>query len=104
MILTGPGIIAAYAEGLVLIDPFTEAQVNPNSYNVRLGGTLLRYTGDVLDPHQDNETERLEVGDGYVLQAGELYLGHTIETVGSTSHVPLLYGRSSVGQIGRAHV
>ena len=64
MILTGPGITAAHTQGQVLIDPFTEPQVNPNSYNVRLGGSLLRDTGEILDPHQDNETEDLEIGDG----------------------------------------
>lgn len=100
MILTGPGIVAAHAQGVVLIDPFTEAQVNPNSYNVRLGDRLLRYTGPVLDPYAQNETEQLEIGDGHVLQAGEFYLGHTVETIGSTAHVPMLYGRSSVGRLG----
>ncbi len=35
-----------------------------------------------------------------MLQPGELYLGHTLEHVGSDSFVPLLFGRSSVGRLG----
>jgi dCTP deaminase len=35
-----------------------------------------------------------------VLQPGELYLGHTVEEVGSDLYVPLLFGRSSVGRLG----
>ena len=43
----------------------------------------------------------IEIGQGgYVLQPGELYLGHTLEQVGSNAFVPLLFGRSSVGRLG----
>src|SRR6185436_7411001 len=84
----------------ILIAPFAESQVNPNSYNVCLGDTLLTYTCDVIDPYQANPTSRINIDGGYVLQPDQLYLGHTIEQVGSDIYVPLLFGRSSVGRLG----
>ncbi|WP_406084515.1 dCTP deaminase [Streptomyces virginiae] len=101
MILTGPEIASASKDGRLRISPFMPTQVNPNSYNVSLGGTLLTYTNEVLDAHRPNPTRRTEIGDdGHVLQPGELYLGHTLEEVGSDLFVPLLFGRSSVGRLG----
>jgi dCTP deaminase len=101
MILTGPEIAAAASDGRLRITPFDQAQVNPNSYNVRLGRTLLVYTDDVLDPHRPNFTHQVDIGaEGYVLEPGQLYLGHTVEHVGSDVFVPLLFGRSSVGRLG----
>lgn len=101
MILTGPEIASAAADGRLRISPFTREQVNPNSYNVRLGPTLLTYTEPIIDAHRPNRTRAVEIGEGgYVLQPGELYLGHTIEAVGSDHFVPLLFGRSSVGRLG----
>ncbi|EST30641.1 dCTP deaminase [Streptomyces roseochromogenus] len=101
MILTGPEIAAAAHDGRLRISPFAADQVNPNSYNVRLGPTLITYTGEVLDAHRPNPTRKTTIGpDGLVLQPDELYLGHTLEEVGSDTFVPLLFGRSSVGRLG----
>jgi dCTP deaminase len=101
MILTGAEITAAAHDGRLAINPFEPDQVNPNSYNVRLGATLLTYTAPVIDAHQPNPTTTVEIGPGgFVLQPGELYLGHTVEQVGSDTFVPLLFGRSSVGRLG----
>nr|WP_202511625.1 dCTP deaminase [Streptomyces sp. SID3343] len=83
------------------IDPFEPEQVNPNSYNIRLGPTLMTYTEPVIDAHRPNLTATIDIAaDGLVLQPGELYLGHTHEQVGSDTYVPLLFGRSSVGRLG----
>lgn len=101
MILTGPEIVQSATDGRVQIEPFTHSQVNPNSYNVRLGGRLERYVGAVLNSNARNEVETIDIpADGYVLKAGELYLGHTAESVGSDVYVPMLFGRSSVGRLG----
>lgn len=101
MILTGPEITAAVHDRRLRIAPFDQTQVNPNSYNVRLGRTLLTYTEPVLDAHRRNPTTAAQIGDeGFVLQPDELYLGHTVEQVGSDTFVPLLFGRSSVGRLG----
>lgn len=101
MILTGPEIIAAAADGRVRITPFAADQVNPNSYNVRLGDRVLVYTSAVIDAYRPNPTRELRIGaGGLVLTPGELYLGHTLEQIGSDTYVPLLFGRSSVGRLG----
>lgn len=40
-----------------------------------------------------------------MLHPGVLYLGSTMEVIGSNSHVPLVEGRSSVGRLGlQVHV
>ncbi|MFG1705415.1 dCTP deaminase [Nonomuraea sp. M3C6] len=101
MILTGPEITAAAHDGRIRISPFNAEQVNPNSYNVRLGPTLLTYTEPIIDAHRPNPTKPVTIDDrGHVLQPEELYLGHTLEEIGSDSFVPLLFGRSSVGRLG----
>lgn len=101
MILTGPEITAAAADGRIRILPFDADQINPNSYNVRLGDILLTYTEEVVDAFAANPVRALRVPDeGLVLQPEQLYLGHTVERVGSDQYVPLLFGRSSVGRLG----
>jgi len=101
MILTGPEITDAARDGRIDISPFRADQVNPNSYNVTLGRTLIVYTDEIVDANTVNPTSLISIGDeGYVLQPEQLYLGHTMERVGSDTFVPLLFGRSSVGRLG----
>ena len=42
MILCREAILDAYERGEIVIDPFDERLVNPNSVDVRFGGTLFR--------------------------------------------------------------
>ena len=83
------------------IAPFDEAQLNPNSYTLRLHQELLVYENAVLDMKAPNPYRRLQIPEeGLVLQPGELYLGRTIETTRADCYVPMLEGRSSVGRLG----
>ncbi|MEO3755781.1 dCTP deaminase [Streptomyces sp. B6B3] len=101
MILTGPEIIAATRVGKISISPFSRDQVNPNSYNICLGETLVTYADGVIDAYRPNPTEVTKIdSEGFVLRPEQLYLGHTVEEVGSDVFVPLLFGRSSVGRLG----
>lgn len=101
MILTGPEIMSQVEEGRIVIDPFDESNVNPNSYNFTLGPTLHCYRDFPLDPRRVNECEEIEIGgDGYVLQPGRLYLGHTVERLGSNHFAPTYSARSSVARLG----
>ena len=101
MILTGPQIVSSVEDGSIAISPFELGLVNPNSYNIRLGATLVTYADGVIDALRPNPVEQTEIGpEGFVLQPGELYLGHSVESVGSDRFVPLLFGRSSVGRLG----
>jgi dCTP deaminase len=101
MILTGPKIKEERTKGTISITPFDEKYINPNSYDFRLGTTLVVYKNKVLDTKVANETEIITIPEeGIVLQPDVLYLGHTMETVGSNHYVPILRGKSSTGRMG----
>lgn len=101
MILTGSEIEREWARGRIVIDPFVPEQVNPNSYNFRLGRTLRVYRAGSLDPRMANEFDEIEIPDeGYALEPGKLYLAHTIEVLGSDHYAPTFAARSSVARLG----
>src|ERR1017187_524812 len=101
MILTGSEIRREVDNGRIWISPFDPDRVQPNSYDFRLGPTLLRYTPEVLDVRHDNEFERFDIPEtGYILQADRVYLGHTSEVMGSNTYVPIIRGRSSIARLG----
>lgn len=100
MILSGREIERFQGNGIV-IDPFNPAQVNPNSYNLRLHNMLMVYTGDVLDMKTPNPTRTIEIPEsGFKLEPGNLYLGRTLEYTVTDRFIPMLEGRSSVGRLG----
>lgn len=111
------------------IDPYDPALVGPNSVDLRLGDRLLVYEGVVkrfrrdalsptepppeenpvyaeggpqpLDMRKENPTFELPIPEnGIVLRPGILYLGTTIECIGSNAFVPIVEGRSSIGRLG----
>lgn len=104
MILTGPEIEAAYRNGRVHISPFEKSLLNPNSYNFRLGPKLLTYDTHkkpILDSRTENPTQEITIPEeGLTLLPGILYLGHTLEEIGSDYYVPEMAARSSVGRLG----
>jgi dCTP deaminase len=101
MILTGPRIIEEIRTGGITISPFHTRYINPNSYDFRLGDTLLVYKNNVLDTRLPNETLTLPIPkEGIVLQPDKIYLGHSMETIGSKVFVPILRGKSSTGRLG----
>jgi len=100
MILSGHEIQARMG-GDVVIDPFEPAQLNPNSYNLRLHNELLVYEEVVLDMRRPNRHRRIEIPpEGLVLDPGRLYLGRTHERTETHRLVPMLEGRSSIGRLG----
>lgn len=103
MILTGNEIKLQHEAGAIVIEPWDDARVNPNSYNLRLAPELMVYTEAVLDPKQNNRTRNIIIPeDGYVLKPGRLYLAKTMEWTESRNFVPKLEGRSSIGRLGLA--
>ncbi|MFH1802389.1 MAG: dCTP deaminase [archaeon] len=101
MILTGSEIKRQVDLGRIHINPFFENNLNPNSYNFRLGRVLKIFDGKVLDPKKENKFREIIIPEkGFVLQPGKLYLGHTIEEMGSDHYVPTMQARSSVGRLG----
>ncbi len=100
MILSGKEISRRIG-GDIIIEPFSEDQVGPNSYNLRLHRELLVYTEPVLDMKKRNNVASIIIPqEGLVLEAGKLYLGRTIEYTKTDALVPMLEGRSSIGRLG----
>jgi dCTP deaminase len=127
--LSGLEIIEEVRRGNIVIDPFNERQINPNSYNLRLDKRLLVYCRvtemvepasahrvepvvydprrsratryQALDMKIDNLTNELIIPEeGLVLVPGVLYLGATKEYTETHGFAPMIEGRSSVARLG----
>lgn len=105
MILTGPEIQRQVELGKIEISPFRSEQLNPASYDLRLGEDYLEYafrfkTGS-LDSKEENATTVGKVFEhGLVLTPGRLYLMHTVEVLGTKDFVTVIDGKSSIGRLG----
>lgn len=120
MILTGPLIETLIKAGDITVDPYDAKLVGPNSVDLRLHEDLRIYEkipdhqrgmpginpqcpsgAQPLDMKNDFPTRKFKIPEeGYVLQPGILYLGRTVERVGSNKFVPMVEGRSSCGRLG----
>lgn len=100
MILSGLEIASRMGKDII-IDPYNPAQLNPNSYNLRLHNELLVYDDAVLDMKLENKASKLVIPEsGLQLEPGTLYLGRTVEKTKTDALVPMLEGRSSIGRLG----
>ncbi len=87
--------------GDIVIDPYDESRLNPNSYNLTLHHELMVYEEVVLDMRRANRVRRITIPpDGLTLNPNHLYLGRTIERTETRNLVPMIEGRSSVGRLG----
>ncbi|MEK7550449.1 MAG: deoxycytidine deaminase [Patescibacteria group bacterium] len=101
MILTGSEIKKMVKKNKIILDPFSDKLINPNSYNYRLGDTFLVYQNMVIDTKVLQKTKKIKIPkNGFTLQPGIIYLGSTLEKIGSDEFVPSLIGRSSLGRLG----
>lgn len=100
MILSGHEIRRHLGTNIV-IDPFDEAKLNPNSYNLTLHNELITYEELVLDFRKANRVRRLTIPpEGLVLTPNQLYLARTVERTETRGLVPMIEGRSSIGRLG----
>ena len=100
MILSGKEI-ARHMGKEIIIEPFDEARLNPNSYNLTLANELLIYENEALDMKTPNATRRIAIPEeGIVLEPNRLYLGRTNEYTRTDKFVPMIEGRSSIGRLG----
>ena len=100
MILSGQEIKKHLGKEII-IEPFDEKRINPNSYNLSLAGELLVYDNHVLDMKEPNPVSRIIIPeDGLLLEPNRLYLGRTNEYTSTSRYVPMLEGRSSTGRLG----
>ncbi len=85
----------------IIITPYNEKQLNPNSYNLRLHHELLVYQDAELDMKKNHSVKSIIIPpQGLLLEPGKLYLGRTLEYTRTDNHVPMLEGRSSIGRLG----
>lgn len=100
MILSGKEIQNKLGKEII-IKPFNEKQLNPNSYNLRLHNKLLVYEENILDMKKVNSTREIIIpNEGFLLEPNKLYLGRTVEYTETDKYVPMVEGRSSVGRLG----
>tara|TARA_B100000959_G_scaffold192739_1_gene201532 strand:- start:637 stop:1215 length:579 start_codon:yes stop_codon:yes gene_type:complete len=100
MILSGHQI-QSRLQSDILIEPFDESRLNPNSYNLSLHNELMTYEEVVLDMRKANRVRRIEIPrEGYVLNPNKLYLGRTAERTETHNLVPMIEGRSSIARLG----
>lgn len=96
-----------FKSGEIHISPFNKEQLGPNSYDVYLSNKLLVYKNFPLKLDTYNETEEIILNENtpFVLQPGVLYLGSTVEEIGSDYYIPMYEGRSSMARLGiQSHI
>jgi len=122
-VLTGPEILSCVDHGVITIDPFNLKQINPTSYDLRLGSKVRMYCevgkeseaislalgadrGFVvphvtLDAAKPNHSVEFEIpAEGLLLHPYNFYLMHTFERVTTRQLQPSLEGKSSVARLG----
>ena len=100
MILSGKEIKRRLGKEII-IEPFNESQLNPNSYNLKLHNELLVYENNLLDMKKENKAKLITIPEeGLILEPNRLYLGRTKEYTRTENLVPMLEGRSSIGRLG----
>ena len=92
-------------KGNIFIETYNENQVNPNSYDIRLGENFVR-------EHISNFVIGLDLSDSqdfiwstvqrnsrlFIIEPGENILAHTEEFIGSTKYATLLKARSTLAR------
>lgn len=108
--LSGPEIKRQIGLGAIVIKPFREEQLNPNSYDLTLGalfrvemshGKWMGHAWQMLDVNKQPVMWPVKPCDGeHFLQPGQLYLASTVEWTESHGFVPQISGKSSLGRLG----
>lgn len=97
MILTWLKIIEEVSLGNIVIDSFNHDQVNPNSYNYRIGHEIKVY--DHFDWEKPIFIKKIIPLDWMILKKWFMYLGNTYEKIWSKKYMTSLIGKSSMGRL-----
>jgi dCTP deaminase len=111
MILSDGDIKKALEVGKITIEDFDLNRLQPSSYDVLLGDTIIKYNdiklkGEFIDTrnkqYKDVEENTINITDGgYILKPGEFILAVTNERIGvDESMCYVLDGKSSLGRLG----
>lgn len=94
--------------GLLRITPFTLEQINPNTYDVRLGDEFIFYDEygktPFIDPYDANSIEHgcmRYIGPFFIIQPQQFVLARTIEHIKIPACMcAVISGKSSVARLG----
>ncbi|MER6291163.1 dCTP deaminase [Streptomyces sviceus] len=101
MILSGPEISRQVECDGITVTPFDPDHLNPNSIDLTLGDTILRYRNEVIDPRQEQDVEEITIPrTGLLLEPLGFCLASSREIVGSTEFVPMVHAKSSTARAG----
>lgn len=114
MILAHTELIQAINRKTIICEPFTALNVGSESIDVTLGDELLEIIPNAYYEHNAllgewvidmaNQAKTIPVpklpGGGWLIRPGRLYLGTTVETVGSDHYHPDMVGRSTPARFG----
>lgn len=108
MILSDRSIKEKIKTGEIYIEPFSQDNIQPASYDLHLDSSILVFDTknnkiiDVKAPTEDLMI-KVEIDDkrGYILKPGEFILTNVVEVTGVNSkHVARLEGKSSLARMG----
>lgn len=111
--LSDRGIFEALDRGAIAIDPFDRSQLQPATYDLRLGSTLKRMKSghEPIDPDKNTADEFETVdsftnGQEFFLLPGQFVLGSVLEYIRvGDRFAAKMEGKSSRGRVGLlAHV
>lgn len=107
MFLSDKDILAEVKDGHITLEPFSEKQLQPATYDICLGNTFIindAYSTKAIDPAKGvyPQTQTIEILDGeeFVLHPGVSILGYSKERFGSDNYLIEVNGKSSLARIG----
>jgi dCTP deaminase len=107
MFLSDTDILSLVNKGEITLEPFNQKQLQPASYDIRLGNTFIvnaPHSTKAIDPVKGifPKTETVEIKDGeeFVLHPGVSILGYSKEKFGSEQYLIEVNGKSSLARIG----
>ena len=102
MILSDKTILQEMEKGNIIISPFIEKHINPNSVDLTLAPEFKIYQDAILDPRKPNPVVELIIPEeGYVLKPGQVYLYAVNERIGVKGNIRAkVEGKSSLGRLG----
>jgi dCTP deaminase len=107
MFLSDKDIHAAVKKGEIILEPFNPKQLQPATYDIKLGNTFIinePHSTKAIDPVKGifPKTQNVEIKDGeeFVLHPGVSILGYSKEKFGSEQYLIEVNGKSSLARIG----
>lgn len=107
MFLSDTDILRAIKEGEIVLEPFNQKQLQPATYDIRLGNTFIindAHSTRVIDPVKGifpkTQTVTVKDGEEFVLHPGISILGYSKEKFGSDQYLIEVNGKSSLARIG----